>query len=36
MYRVLTANTPGCVAFSCPVQRWNLKISKFRRFPPLP
>jgi hypothetical protein len=37
MYRVLTANTPGCVAFSCPVQRWNLKISGVPAFsvPPL-
>ena len=26
MYGVLTANTPGCVAFSLPVQRWNLPI----------
>ena len=24
MYGVLTANTLGCVAFSFPVQRWNL------------
>jgi len=24
MYEVLTANTPGCVAFSLPVQRWSL------------
>ena len=25
MYKVLTANTPGCVAFSLPVQRRNLR-----------
>ena len=25
MYGVLTANTPGCVAFSLPVQRRNLR-----------
>jgi hypothetical protein len=37
MYGVLTANTPGCVAFSFPVQRWNLKISGVPAFsvPPL-
>ena len=28
MYGVLTANTPGCVAFSLPVQRRNLRIRR--------
>jgi hypothetical protein len=36
MYRVLTANTPGCVAFSLPVQRWNLTIFEIPTFSDLP
>ncbi len=37
MYGVLTANTPGCVAFSLPVLRWNLRIFEIPAFsdPPL-
>ena len=37
MYGMLTANTPGCVAFSLPVQRWNLPDRSFQRLSrPLP
>ena len=37
MYEVLTANTPGCVAFSLPVQRRNLRSRRFQRLSrPLP
>ena len=32
MYGVLMANTLGCVAFSLPVQRWNLTFLSFQRF----
>jgi hypothetical protein len=32
MYRLLTANIRGCVAFSCPVQRWNLRIFEIPAF----
>ena len=36
MYRELTANTPGCVAFSLPVQRRNLRFhGDSSVFPPL-
>ena len=31
MYEMLTANTPGCVAFSLPVQRRNLRSRRFQR-----
>jgi hypothetical protein len=31
MYELLTANTPGCVAFSLPVQRRNLPSRRFLR-----
>jgi hypothetical protein len=31
MYRELTANIPGCVAFSLPVQRRNLRSRRFQR-----
>ena len=31
MYGGLTVNTPGCVAFSLPVQRRNLGFSEFQR-----
>ena len=31
MYRGLTAKTPGCVAFSLPVQRRNLRFRRFQR-----
>ena len=31
MYEVLTANTPGCVAFSLPVQRRNLRSRRILR-----
>src|SRR3982751_5244078 len=31
MYELLTANTPGCVAFSLPVQRRNLPSRSFLR-----
>jgi len=33
MYGVLTANTPGCVAFSLPVQRRNLQAGGTCVFP---
>jgi len=37
MYRMLKANTPGCVAFSLPVQRRNLRFQEipasFRHLP---
>jgi hypothetical protein len=33
MYGVLMAYSPGCVAFSLPVQRWNLIFLSFQRFP---
>ena len=36
MYGVLTANTPGCVAFSLPVQRWNLQERRGQRVFPVP
>src|SRR5262249_37934367 len=32
MYGVLTAISPGCVAFSLPVQRWNLLILEIPAF----
>jgi hypothetical protein len=36
MYGVLTANTPGCVAFSLPVQRRNLQARRSQRVFPVP
>jgi hypothetical protein len=36
MYGVLTANTPGCVAFSLTVQRWNLQARRSQRAFPVP
>ena len=36
MYRGLTAKTPGCVAFSLPVQRRNLRISEDSSVFPIP
>ena len=36
MYGLLTASTPGCVAFSLPVQRWNLTSRVRRVFPASP